>query len=776
LLAAEGELVRGRRRTMLRLRGTVFHIFAACLLALALTLCASLPATPAHAHGPDGYTWTEDAGNPIFSGTTRAYYPRVLKVDGTYHMWYTDLVSGLYRCGHTTSADGLTWASPTIVTLGAGQPSHVVVVNIGSDTSPYYRIWYGDVTTWPYDDSCFRTAESSDGLTWMNDQAIGQDPSARLVQVPGSEWVYGSYGPGAVLYNPSGYESLNTSDPMGNKYVMYYDQYTYPGSATTEVTMLALSVDGINWSRWDNTPLPPVINASGGSAAWDAQYVYVWSVIEDSGTYHAWYSGGIYGSQEGIGYASSSDGLNWTKDAQPIMHISDAGVPSWRSSRTYTPCVLQEGTAYKMWYTGVGSGAYSVGFATALPTPTVASVAPTHGTQGQTLPVVLAGTNLSGATSVSFGADIAVNSFTVDSDTQITASVTISASAATGTRDVSVTAPGGTATLASGFTVNQGAADRWYEQFITGDGAGSGVYSGCWASQTFTPVTTHTLNTVSFRLYRAGSPTYAVTIGLYAAGMGDKPTGSALANTTFLASSLTTAAVWYEYQFPTGYAVTAGTKYALVLSATEGASGSMVYWRVNTAGTYGGGMKALSANQGTSWATFPAQDFMFREGQNPPKWYEQFTIGDSAASGIYTGFWTSQSFTPVATHSLDQVSLKLYRTGSPTYTVTIGLYEAGLDDKPTGPALASTTFSASSLTTTATWYDYQFSTGYAVTAGTKYALVLSATSGSAGTMVYWRVNAAGSYSRGMKAFSTNQGSIWTTVSAQDFMFKEGGHP
>lgn len=258
---------------------TESRVVTAGLLALLLifSISISLLATSVQAHGPDGYVWIESTGNPVFSGTNRAYYPRVIKVGSTYHMWYTDTVGGLYQIGHTTSADGTTWTSPTIVTGLRGEPSHVVVVNIGTDTLPQYRMWYADSTRWPSYDDCFRTAESTNGLLWINDQAIAQDPSARLVSTdntsdPAYQWLYGSYGPGAVLYNPSGYGSLNESDPMGNKYVMYYDQYTKAWlTGIQEATMLAISADGINWSRYGNDP---AVNASGGTTIWDAQYVY----------------------------------------------------------------------------------------------------------------------------------------------------------------------------------------------------------------------------------------------------------------------------------------------------------------------------------------------------------------------------------------------------------------------------------------------------------------------------------------------------------------------
>ena len=55
---------------------------------------------------------------------------------------------------------------------------------------------------------------------------------------------------------------------------------------------------------------------------------------------------------------------------------------------------------------------------------------------------------------MAFGSGVTVNSFTVNSSTQITASITISSTATVGSRNVSVTTPAGTATMTDGFTVN----------------------------------------------------------------------------------------------------------------------------------------------------------------------------------------------------------------------------------------------------------------------------------------------------------------------------------
>jgi hypothetical protein len=84
----------------------------------------------------------------------------------------------------------------------------------------------------------------------------------------------------------------------------------------------------------------------------------------------------------------------------------------------------------------------------------VTTVSPSLGLQGATdLIVVITGAEFTGATAVSFGAGITVTTFVVDSDTQITATLSISKAAVPGTRDVSVTGVYGEGTLAAGFTV-----------------------------------------------------------------------------------------------------------------------------------------------------------------------------------------------------------------------------------------------------------------------------------------------------------------------------------
>jgi hypothetical protein len=83
------------------------------------------------------------------------------------------------------------------------------------------------------------------------------------------------------------------------------------------------------------------------------------------------------------------------------------------------------------------------------------SVTPNHGRQGESLAVTITGPSLSDIVSVSLESGIAVNSFTRDSPTEITANISIDSSASPGPRRVSVTTSRGTMTKAGGFWVMQ---------------------------------------------------------------------------------------------------------------------------------------------------------------------------------------------------------------------------------------------------------------------------------------------------------------------------------
>jgi large repetitive protein len=87
--------------------------------------------------------------------------------------------------------------------------------------------------------------------------------------------------------------------------------------------------------------------------------------------------------------------------------------------------------------------------------PTVTGVNPDQARQGDTLTVTISGTKFTGATGVSFGRAIKVNSFTVTSDTAITANITIGLRSPAGSRFVGVATPSGKGVMKAAFTVEK---------------------------------------------------------------------------------------------------------------------------------------------------------------------------------------------------------------------------------------------------------------------------------------------------------------------------------
>lgn len=111
------------------------------------------------------------------------------------------------------------------------------------------------------------------------------------------------------------------------------------------------------------------------------------------------------------------------------------------------------------------------------PAPTVVSVAPNIGVQGESYDVVITGTLFIGLKAVSFGDGITVtNAVAQPSMTMITATITIATDATVGTRAVLVTTDQGTGALLEGFMVQAAPPPppspkcncwEWVKQFFT---------------------------------------------------------------------------------------------------------------------------------------------------------------------------------------------------------------------------------------------------------------------------------------------------------------------
>ncbi|NLH11018.1 MAG: hypothetical protein GX464_06725, partial [Holophagae bacterium] len=128
---------------------------------------------------------------------------------------------------------------------------------------------------------------------------------------------------------------------VGGTYHMYYTDR----SVIPEIIRHRTSGDGIAWGA------SAVVLQSGTAGAWDDDGVVCSAVLVEGGVFKMWYTGrGTTGPVNQIGYATSPDGVTWTKHPTPVMSVGGAG--AWDSARVREATVVHLGSTYHMWYGG----------------------------------------------------------------------------------------------------------------------------------------------------------------------------------------------------------------------------------------------------------------------------------------------------------------------------------------------------------------------------------------------------------------------------------------
>ena len=137
----------------------------------------------------------------------------------------------------------------------------------------------------------------------------------------------------------------------GSTYKMWYG-----GHDGTFVTIhYATSSDGISWSKQGR------VLDRGSNGETDDYHTTYCSVIKDGSTYKMWYSG-YDGANYRIHYATSSDGINWSKQGV-VVDLGSSG--DFDENRTHTSSVIKDGSLYKMIYSGRDTSevTYVIGYA-----------------------------------------------------------------------------------------------------------------------------------------------------------------------------------------------------------------------------------------------------------------------------------------------------------------------------------------------------------------------------------------------------------------------------
>jgi hypothetical protein len=279
--------------------------------------------------------YSENRGTPGEWDGDRLGTPSVLKDGDTYKMWYmggNELEGD--SIGYADSPDGVNWFSPStdpLISVGSQNEwdGFGVTAPFVMKTSIGFQMWY--VGRSALDKKAIGIATSSDGLTW---QKYTGNPI--LDSSSGSDDTFG-------------FPSILQED--SNSYKMWYSE----GGRI----WLATSSDSFTWTKYGSDP----VLSSGPNGSWDEARVYAPLVITSQNGYEMWYTAESWTSGPRIGYANSTDGINWTKSTSNPILVGDA--TTWDEDGIAYPSVILDGTtAYQMWYMGKNSNQYAYGYAT----------------------------------------------------------------------------------------------------------------------------------------------------------------------------------------------------------------------------------------------------------------------------------------------------------------------------------------------------------------------------------------------------------------------------
>ena len=152
---------------------------------------------------------------------------------------------------------------------------------------------------------------------------------------------------------------------------------------------------------------------------------------------------------------------------------------------------------------------------------------------------------------------------------------------------------------------------------------------------------------------------------------------------------------------------------------------------------------------------------------------ESYETGDDANVQIGGTFWPAQTFTPLQSHKITSVKIKVWREGSPGM-VYVGIKATDGEGKPTGDDLCSGQIDGNSVTPTSPgdFYEIELGDGYDLVVDTQYAIVARAPAGDALNRLHWRRDSEGTYPRGRLEMSMDSGVEWTAYPDIDMLFQE----
>lgn len=337
--------------------------FFVCLIITMVLLTMSYAQNRVSTDTTPGTQWEQYSDNPVIMPGVQgdwnggsSFAPNVIMYKDTLRMWYVGSTvygfNGTISIGYAWSLDGINWqqySNNPILSPHSGdwEYPHLIYPHVIADGDTL-RMWYGGGNMIQAG-MRIGYATSTDGINWNRHTLPVIDPDA--------DWIHDDWNKDGVL--------PGTVIKEGETFKMWFGgglgTAGYPTDLSHWSIGYATSSDCIHWS-FRNDP----VLSHGISEDFDENEALNAYVIRTDSGYDMWYFGHNTASRKAsIGYASSTDGINWTKYYNnPVLTSDQLSVP-W-AENYYDPCIYFDGEKFRMWFTGWDhdSQLIAIGYAT----------------------------------------------------------------------------------------------------------------------------------------------------------------------------------------------------------------------------------------------------------------------------------------------------------------------------------------------------------------------------------------------------------------------------